>query len=157
MSRSVSDTFKIAVNAPQTGECPILLVTIDHADLTSPIRVSSDGVDTVSRTNTFTACPFRLALPSDSDERPPRAALEVDNVDRAQVQAIRSITGAPTVLMEIVLASDPDTVEASFPDFELKRADYDRLAVSGELSLENFLGEPYPAAKFTPADFPGVF
>jgi hypothetical protein len=34
---------------------------------------------------------------------------------------------------------------------------YDALVVEGELSLESFLREPYPAARFTPGDFAGLF
>lgn len=157
MSRSITVTARQAVHAAETGEAFLVLLTIDHADLAAPIRVSSDGVDTVSRGETFAAFPFRLTLPEDSDDRPPRARLQIDNVDRQIVQALRQVSGPPSVLMEIVLASDPETVEAAFPDFTLQSAQYDALVVSGELGLESFLREPFPAQRFTPAGFPGLF
>ncbi len=154
---TVSDTFKTEVFKQETSECFILLVTIDHADLAAPIRASSDGVDTVSRGNTFVSFPFELTLPSSSDEEPPQAKLVIDNVDRQIVQAIRSISSPPSVLMEIVLASDVDTVEIDCPDFELINVDYDSLTVQGVLTQERFLSEPYPHLKMTPANFPGLF
>ena len=157
MSRPVSLTFKQAVNAPETSEAFLILITIDHPDLSSPIRVTSDAKDTTSRSNLFVAFPFELTLPSDSENGPPRASLRIDNVDRQIVQAIRTISSAPSVLMEIVLGSDPDTVEAAFPGFQLNRANYDVLVVSGELTMEQFLTEPYPAAGFFPANFQGLF
>jgi hypothetical protein len=157
MSRNVSATARQAVYEAETGEAFLILLTLEHVDLSAPIRVSSDGVDTVSNGNTFTAFPFRLCLPEDSDERPPRAKLQIDNVDRQIVLAVRSVTGPISVKMEIVLASDPDTVEASFPDFELRDVSYDALVVEGELSLESFLREPFPAGRFTPGDFAGIF
>lgn len=157
MSRSVSLTLRQAANAPETGEVFLVLLTIDHPDLPVPLRVSSDGVDTLSRGETFVACPFGLTLPDDGDERPPKARLTIDNVDRAIVKAVRGITTAPRVLIEVVLASDPDLVEASFPDFELQEARFDALTVEGELGLESFFREPYPAQRFTPAGFPGLF
>ncbi len=157
MARSVSQAVKQAVNAPETAETFIILLTIDHADLAQPIRVSSDAVDTVSRGDTFVAFPFDLSLPDDTDARLPRARLRIDNIDRQVVQAVRSITSAPSVLIEIVMASDPETVEVSFPDFQMREIGYDAVTVEGSLTLEEIEGEPYPARIFSPADFPGLF
>lgn len=157
MSRDVSLSLRAAVNAPETDEVFLVLLTVDHAGLAQPIRVTSDAVDTMSRGETFVAFPFELTLPEDGEDRPPRARLRIDNVDRQIVKAVRSIASAPTVLMEIVRAAEPDTVEAVFPDFRLRDVIYDALTVEGELTLESFLAEPYPAATFSPADFPGLF
>jgi hypothetical protein len=157
MPRSVTLTARQALYAQETGEAFLVLLTMDHADLGAPIRVSSDAVDTVSRGNTFLAFPFQLSLPDDTDDRPPRARLTIDNVDRTIVQTLRQISSAPTVLIEVVRGADPNTVEAAFPDFELSNASYDVLTVQGDLTLESFLREPYPAARFTPAGFPGLF
>jgi hypothetical protein len=157
VSRSVSLTARQALYAQETGEVFLVLLTIDHADLASPIRVSSDAVDTLSRGDTYVAFPFRLSLPEDGDDRPPRARLAIDNVDRTIVQSLRQIGSAPRVLIEVVRGADPDSIEAAFPDFELTDAHYDALTVQGDLTLESFLREPYPAALFTPADFPGLF
>jgi len=154
---TVSANFKTEVFKQETSECFILLVTIDHADLSVPIRVSSDGVDTISRLNTFVSFPFDITLPSDSEDGPPVAKLVIDNVDRQIVQAVRSISSPPSVLMEIVLASDVETVEVDWPDFELIDVDYDALTVSGLLTQERFESEPYPHLKFTPGNFPGLF
>lgn len=105
----------------------------------------------------FIQFPFRISLPSSADNRIPRAHLEIDNVDRTIVQIIRQLTSAPTITMDIVRASDPDVIEASFQDFELRDVRYNALTVEGDLTLESFLREPYPSAQFTPADFPGIF
>jgi len=152
-----STTFKTAAFAQETGEAWIVLLTIAHADMPVPIRVSSDAVQTVSRGNIFVAFPFEYELPERSGERAPAMRLRICNVDRQIVTTLRSIATAPTVLTEVVLASAPDTVEASFPYFELRLADYDALTVEGELTLESFVDEPYPADLMTPATFAGIF
>ena len=157
MSNSVSDTFKEEVFKRESSECFILLVTIAHDDLAVPIRVTSDGVDTVSRGNTFISFPFDIDLPSSSSERAPQARIVIDNVDRQIVQAVRSISSPPSVLMEIVLASDVETVEIDWPDFELIDVNYDHLTVEGLLTQERFLTEPYPFQQMTPKHFPGLF
>ena len=154
---NVSTAFKQAVNAQETGQAFIILLTIDHPDFTVPIRVSSDGVNTESRMDTFIAFPFDLRLPNDSEDSPPRAKLVIDNVSREIILALRAINSPPTILMELVLSSNPDQVERDFPDFELAKVDYDAFTVSGDLTQEPFLNEPYPGDGFIPSKFPGLF
>jgi len=157
MSRSLSSTAIQAINGQETAEVFIILLTLDHPDLSQPIRVSSDSVATTSRSNTFVSFPFQLSLPDDKENSSPRARLSIDNVDRQIVTALRSINSAPTLLMEIILASDPDIVEASFPDFKLTNVSYNARIVEGDLTIEDFTSEPYPSAVFSPGFFPGIF
>lgn len=157
MSRSLSSSAKTALNAAETGEAFIILLTFTHGSLASPIRVSSDDVNTVSRGETFAAYPFELVLPDDGEGRSPRARLVIDNVDRQIMEAIRSLQSAPVLLIEIVRAAAPDTVEAVFHDFRLQNVTYDSRAIEGDLSIEDFTAEPYPAASFSPSYFPGIF
>lgn len=157
MSRSLTSQAKTALFAAQTDEVFIILLTISHDELFQPIRVCSNAVDTVSRGNIFTAFPFDLVLPDDQENKSPRARLTIDNVDRQIVQAIRRISGAPDVLMEIIRAADPDVVEAAFPDFKLTNVTYDSQVVEGDLTIEDFTAEPYPAGSFSPAVFPALF
>lgn len=155
---SVSAAFKQAVFAPQTGEAFLVLVTIDHPTLAAPLRATSDAVATVSRTETFAAFPFQIALAEQGEDKAPRMQLAIDNVDRQIVQALRDAgLDAPSVLVEVVRGSDPDTVEASLPDFALADASYDALVVQGDLAVEDFSALPYPYQTFTPNRFPGLF
>lgn len=157
MSRSVSTTAKAALFAPETGEAFLILLTLSHPDLAVPIRVSSDAVNTISRGDLFIAYPFDLTLPDDEEQRPPRARLVIDNVDRQIVATIRTLQSAPTLLIEIIRASDPNTVEAKFSDFKLFDITYDSQVITADLTLEDFTAEPYPAATFSPSLFPGLF
>lgn len=150
-------TFHQAVHAPETGEAILMLLTLDHDTLTDPLRFTSDGVDTESRGYTFVAFPFQITLPPSSKDQPPKMQLSIDNVDRQIVQTIREIQSAPSVKVEIVLASTPDTVENTYPDFILIDTNYDRLTVQGTLVIEMLEREPFPANDFTPDGFPGLF
>jgi hypothetical protein len=154
---SVSEALRRAVHAQETDEVFLVLVTIEHPELQQIIRVSSDAVHTVSRGETYLAIPFDLQLPEDGEDRPPRARLTIDNVSREIVLALRQIQAAPTVTMEVVRASEPDLVEASFPFFRLQDVRYDALVVEGELGVEDLTSEPFPAARFVPSLFPGLF
>lgn len=157
MPRSVSATFLTAVHGAETGEAFLALITIDHASLAQPIRVTSDAVDTVSRGDTYVRYPFQVELPSDVEDRPPTARLTIDNVHRDILLTLRALPSAPTIAIEIVLGSDPDTVEAAFPDFTLRDIGFDALTIEGELTVEHYDTEPFPAGVFSPADFPGLF
>lgn len=158
MSRTLSSAAKQAVFAQSAAEVFLLLVTITHATLPTPIRVVNDMQDCVSRGNTFTALPFGFVLPGEREDQIPASRLWVDNVDREIVQAVRNATGAaPQVLAEIVLASQPDTLEAAFDGFSLKNALYDHLTVSGDLSMEDVLNEAYPEGTFTPNLYKSLF
>ena len=157
MSRTVSSIFKSAVFGQQTDEAFILLIEIDHADLSEPIRVSSDGVDTVSNGNTFVAYPFEISLPSNPETGVSHARLTIDNVSQTIITSIRNISDPPTATLQIVLASDPDTVEVEFSGFELRNVQYDVFTITGDLSIESFMSEPYPGGSFLPSTFPGLF
>ncbi len=157
MSRSPSLAARRALLAPETAEAFLVLLTISHADLPEALRVGSDAVDTISRGMVFTAFPFNLTLPDDVEGQSPEARLTIDNIDRQMVLAVRSLSSAPSIVIEIVRADAPDVIEAQFQDFRLTNVTYDSQVIQGNLSIEDFTMEPFPAAVFAPGNFPGLF
>jgi hypothetical protein len=157
MSRSVSSTFKAAAFAPETDQIYLLLLVIDHADLAQPIRVVNNYADVVSNGDTYIGCPFEITLPPDNDESLSAAQLAIQNVDRQIVQAVREIDSAPDVTLSVVLAASPNTIEAGPYAMTLRDVSYDALVVTGSLSVEDMMNEPYPGDFFTPGEFPGLF
>ncbi len=157
MARPLSALTRRAIFSQETGEVFVILLSIRHDDLTETIRVCSDSRNLESRGETYLACPFRAALPSEHEGELARVRLMIDNVERRIVEAVRTISSAPSVTLEVVLASQPDVVEAGPFEFALRDVSYDELTVEGELSFENVLNEPYPEGIFSPADFPGIF
>ena len=157
MSRHITPQTRAAIYAPETDEVFIILLTLHHAGMEVPLRVCSGGQETTSRGETFVAYPFALTLPEDEDGRAPRARLSIDNVDRQIVVAVRGLTSSPQVLIEIIRAAAPDVVEATFEDFRFTNIAYDSWVVTGDLTVEDFTAEPYPAASFSPSLFPGIF
>ena len=154
---TLSDSARGAMFAEETSDGLFALLTIDHDDLSAPIRVVHNQVDVVSRGDTFTAFPFELILPTSEPDSPPRAQLTIDNVSREIGQAIRTVSSAPTVLIEVVRIDDPDTLELSFPALNLRNVRFDVAKVTGDLVSEDLQLEPYPALTFSPPHFPGLF
>lgn len=170
MSRSLSTAARRAAWAQQTDAVFIILVTITHDGLAEPVRVASAGVTGVTTDDDgnpvpyterggerYVQYPFRFELPEDRDDQAVTARIEIDNVDRMVVEAVREIQGSPEVTVEVVLSEDPETLEAGPWVFELQSAEYDALTVSGTLGYEPLLSEPYPAHTMSPATMPGIF
>lgn len=168
MGRTPSVLFRQAAYRKETGEVPVLLLTLTHTSLVTPIRVSTDNKDTfvvdgvtvrgtISGGLNYLYCPMNIVLPDDSDDSISEAQIEIDNVDRDILAAIRGLTSAPTITIQAVLASTPNTVEAQFPNFKLSGVQADALTISGRITLGGFLGEPFPGGSMTPSNFPGLF
>ena len=153
----LTEAFLRSAFRPETDEVWLILLTLSHPDLTDDIRVVHNPETITSRGQDYIGFAFDLTLPSDTEDRAPVAELRIDNVSREIAQAVRSISSAPAVTIEIIRAADPDIVEISLTGFTLRNARWDALAVSGSLALDDISIEPYPAGSFTPASFPGLF
>jgi hypothetical protein len=159
MSRSTSLTLRQAINAEETSEVFLILLDVYHADIGPPttLRFVNNYTDIVSNGNTYIAYPFQITIPSDLEDALPRVQLTIDNVDRSIMQEIRSLTSAPDISISVILASDPDTIEAGPFETKLRNVDYDASTITGDLQSDDILNEPYPGVAFTPGNFPGLF
>jgi hypothetical protein len=156
MSRSISQTATFSSHDQQTEEVWLILLTIEHPDIDPPIRVVNNNENVTSRGDEFIAFPFDIDLPGDDPDQMPKARLRIDNIDRQVVVALRSIDSPPAVTIEVILASDPDTVEIAFEGLTLRNAMYDAQTVTADLAFEAILAEPI-AVTITPQRFPGLF
>lgn len=156
MPRTLSNAALASIHAQETGEVWLVLVTIEATNLATPIRVVNNNEDITSRGNLYQAFPFDIILPGQDPDGTPRAVLRFDNVDRTAIAAIRGVTSAPTVTLEVILASAPNTVEISFGAMSLRNVSYDATSVEGELHVEPLLNEPI-TLNMTPSRFPGLF
>lgn len=138
------------------GNLPFVLLKIDHASFSAPIRVVNNNENVVSNGETFLKYPFRITLPNKLDNAPPTARLEIDNVSREIGQAIRLADSPPTVEISVIRREDPDTLEIALQPMSLQNASVDALVVSGDLVYENLSQEPFPAITYSPAEYPGL-
>ena len=143
--------------AEQTDEVFLLCLTVDHPTLTTPLLFVNNAVDLVRTAGTFIAFPFQINLPDQTDQQMPQVTLVIDNVDRSIGQQVRTLTSPPTITLEVVLASTPDTVEAGPFVFTAFSAQYDATTVSFTLSYEAIMDDPANKWTLTPAIAPGAF
>lgn len=157
MSRVISSAARAAINAPQTSEVFLIILEINHADLPSPIRVVNNNEAIISNGDTYLATAFTFDIPAQEDGTISNSRLSIDNVDRAIVQAIRSISSPPDISVSVILASDPDTIEAGPWEFKLRNTTYNRQSVSGELVYDSHMRDNCGTIKYTTLNFPGMF
>lgn len=165
--RTLSLNFRRGMFAQESGEVPIFLLTINHASLTTPFLLSTDATTrlstsplaygTVSRSNTYSYAGVELTLPDELDRGAPAARLSIQNVDRRLVPLARSISTPASCKIECVLLSALDTVETTWPSFDMSNLEYDAAMLSFDLTIDALATEPYPALKFTPGYFPALF
>lgn len=148
-----ADREAISQNSPDVW---IVLLELAHASMPTPIRITSDNVDTVHLGDTYQVFPFYLALPND-DDQVPTTQLTISNVSREIGRAVEGIATSPNVTITLVLASDPDTVVLQFTGFEFTDISWDAMSMTGTLSQRVYWDEPYPKQRSTPSLFPGLF
>lgn len=157
MTRSLSSGALAAMHGRESSDGFLYLLTISHASLGSPLRYVRNNEDVVSRGNTFTAFPFDIALADERPDQAPEVQLVIDNVLREPMATLRGLTTPPTILIEVVTMNALDTVEISTPNLRLRNVRADALEVTGTISFEDFLEEPWPGYTFNPVDFPALF
>jgi hypothetical protein len=165
--KSYSLTMRQAMAGASTDEVPVILVTIRHPDLDAPVRLSSDPTErlsfeplvygTVSQREAYSYVLMAARVPDSRERAAPRTSLVFENVDADMVSVIRSVVTPATVDLALVLASQPDVIEARWTDLFVVAATYDAERVTLDISREPYTSEPWPAGRITPARFPGLF
>lgn len=164
--RNITPEGRQAIYAQETKEAFIVLLTISHESWPDDVRVSSDPTQllpeaavrgTISNGDEYVFAPFAVNLPAQDDSGVARANITVENVSRMLMQKIRQATSAVSITIQVVTSSHPDNIQVTVTDFKLERVTYDAFTITGEISVEYFDLEPFPAQRFVPSKYPAVF
>ena len=163
--------FREAAFSQETGRVPIALITLSHPSLEDDIRISTDPTQrieefttdldvvygTISNGLTYLFLPVRIKLPDETEDGPGDMTLEIDNIHRAYIEAIRTVFTPISCQVDIVMDNALDTIDASWPEFNLTQIKYNDTIITGTLTIETLVTEPLSAYKFVPSYFPGIF
>jgi len=111
----------------------------------------------MSRGNLYTAFPFRYIAPKDGVSEQPIGSLEIGNTDRSITDALLSLTSPASLKIEVILASEPDTVLQVVEDFIVRSFEYDALSVRAPLTFEDIFSQRIPGDVYDPLQNPGLF
>ena len=146
MTLSAAGVAELA--AQETGTAWIVLLTLTHPDLPTPIRVTSDGVATVCNGNTYDPFPFDVTLPDDVEGRAPQARLRIDNTSQEIVAVLRGLVTPPALTIKIVRSADPNYIERSWVGLEWRGSTFDVGAIVGTLTVDDLASEEFPYVTF---------
>lgn len=179
MSRDVSPRMLRAFFTPDSPENIITLLKISGANLAEPIYLcdgytkrldalttddevvyglTSEGIDHIF-------LPFNFPMPSDGGADGAKSTLTIYNATGLITPLIRTLTAPPTVRIQVVMqgateASNGEEVclpEITIDNLELGGISYDKDQVTGHLSVDTRMGEPFPCHTMTPSYCPGLF
>lgn len=158
MPRAYSSAYKSTLASVSAAEAPLVLLEINHAALSQPVRVVNDTLDLVSNGYTFVAAPFRCALPSDMENQLPKARLAVDNVGRDLMYWIETSGGGQgsTVRFMQVMRSRPNQIEWEIT-MDLFNVEVTMAEVTAELGFQNVFVLPATHLTYRPDNSPGIF
>jgi hypothetical protein len=158
MARSLPTAVITAVNKQTTTSIFLVLLEVYHPDIGTYYFVNNTE-NVVAGANTYLAFPFSVTLPPDDPELQVRARLTLSNVT-TELAVLRSIAGQrtrATFALKVIEASDPTTVLQSVSGLVAASVSYNADLMDIDLTIDNFLTEPFPSATFSPSTFPGIF
>lgn len=158
MPKEYSAQYKSTLAQVSATEAPLILLEIDHPDLSDPVRVVNDTQDLTSNGNLYVGFPFRCILPDDFENQLPKARLSIDNVSRDLMYWIETTGGGQgsTATFKQTLRSTPDIIEWSI-QMNLYNVNVTIQEISAELGFENLFGKPAITFKYRPDNSPGLF
>lgn len=157
MSNSISNQLLAQFYGMASDDPFLMLLTIDHEDFDEEIRLVNNTENQISRGKEFLSFPMNIRLPGDDGENLREVSIEFDNVSLYLIGELRSVTTPMDVKLEMILASDPDTVQLSLEELKLKNVVYDKQKVSAKLFMDSFLNVEMTSEKYTPTIYPGLF
>ena len=135
----------------------LLLLTVSHPSMESPLRFVRDQLPVVSRGHGYVPFPFRFQRPGHGEDGPIGARCVVDNVSQDMAKLLLSLPSSPTLVFELVLESDPDTVEEPFPPFKMTVISGNRFEISAPLMAEDDGSQEAMQWTFGPKLAPALF
>lgn len=149
-----------AINSAQsteTDEVWLIFLRIEHSSLDEPFYLVNNTINIFSTLGSpdentlveYLAYPFNITLPPNDGESFPKVMLEIDNVDRALVETIRTIQEPPTITIYLALSSHTNTSELTITNLTLRDVTYNSMTISGALYADDILNSRYPADNIT--------
>lgn len=156
--REVSPAALQAMLAQTTDEVFVACLKIEHPSFVAPVRLAYNTQALNRADGIYYPYGFDLSLPDQREDQLPSVKVTVDNVDLTINEAIRTVTGKPTVTLDVVLASQPDVIEQGPFVFSLQDAQADSQTITGTLGFEtDIFTQQAPGQNYLPTNSPGLF
>ena len=156
---SLTPTAQHSLLAHHTGEEWVILLTLYDPGWAVPIRRALRRTHIESRGGLFAPSTYRPKFPDQDEEGNGEWELEIDNTDQTVLAELKQFNRRPYIWLEEILASDPDTVQATTGILRHRVLSYQNVGgtITCTVGRENLQGEGFPRGRITPSNFPGGF
>jgi hypothetical protein len=156
MPNNISPELLKQLYAQESEDPLILLLTLTHPTF-SPIYLANNTEDIVSNGTSFAAFPMKIRLSADDGETQKEVSIDFDNVGLDLIDEIRTVVTPISVKIDMILASDPDSIQMTIDDLKMRSVTYNSTRISAKLYYDSFLNVELTSEKYTPSTFPGLF
>jgi hypothetical protein len=158
MPRAYSSQYKSTLAKVSGEETPLILLEINHPELTTPIRAVNDTENIISNGEEYIAFPFTCVLPDDYENRLPRARISIGNAGRDLMFWLETTDGGQgsVATFRQVMRSRPNQVEWEIT-MGLFNVTATNVEVSAELGFENLFAKPAISINYRPENSAGLF
>ena len=168
MARAISGAFLRQLLRQESGDAAIWFLTIEHDDLTAPIRIVCDGVNYAFNDFEWIGFRFDINLLTD-DESSPKCQIQLQNADRRIGDALKALTSTVRICIDIVAASEFDQTvvprvalgdapfEYTANHLRLANVSVDAMMITGDVISRDYSQDSFPARLATQDKFPGLY
>jgi hypothetical protein len=130
-----------------------------EAEGIEPLHLVDNTEPVVSGGVAYIPCAFKCVLPEQNDDGTSKPCrIEIDNADRRIAEiAEETVSARITLTVSVVMAQNPDVVEAGPLRFILRNVSVSRETVQAELYDFYVYDRNLPGLRYSPRDFPGLF
>lgn len=172
--RHVSLTARMAHEEPVTDEVLVMLIMIEHASLSAPVRISTDPTERLSvdplsygtrsswmgadpATQPFLFAAMDAELPGDQEDAPAGFTLVVNTVDADIAKLLQSFTDRADAHMALVYASQPDVIEQELRNAKMTSSEGGAGEIVMTVSRNPIEDETVPTDGYTKLRVPGLY
>jgi len=147
------------VNSQQVQDALLWILEFTDHNGATVLRAVNNLEDVTSNGHLYTAFPFELTLPPDDGQRPQSLSLTFPNVSQDLVHLIREYAPGlnPSVKIQLILSSSPDTIEKTIDFLMVVNVTYDALTITFDLAPSSIFARKTMTATYNQAEFPGLF
>lgn len=155
---TLSTTARAALQAVNDNQGLLVLLKIDHAALSAPLRLVSDTRNITTLGDTYVGIQFEVTPPSDVAGESPRAQLRIDNTGRDLTFELERLPPGVALMGTLIYVyrATPSVIEYWFT-VPLTNLHVDIAYLTATMGPDGLMRRPAVLLRFDPTTAPGLY